>query len=183
VKVYNSDDSTGNVQELYQFSNAARGTIERNTAVYRTGGAVKSTVGFSSKYVTTADVTKYEHLQVSEIITNVASTGSKTFTLHLIHDSLTNLQDDEVYMELSYFANSADTEMTTVSTSWNNADPGATPADLTASTESWTEVMTNPNKQKMTSTVTVNQAGPVMIRVFVAKASYTVYVCPKIEVA
>lgn len=56
-----------------------------------------------------------------------------------------------------------------------------TPADQTASTETWaTTGMTNPNKFKLSVTVTPGKAGPITARVYLAKPSTTVYIDPLI---
>jgi hypothetical protein len=57
----------------------------------------------------------------------------------------------------------------------------ATPANQTTSSETWTTTgLTTPVKQKLSVTFTPQEKGPIIARVYLAKASTTVYVCPEI---
>jgi hypothetical protein len=59
-----------------------------------------------------------------------------------------------------------------------------TPADIPDSSETWTTTgMTNPNTRKLSVTVTPGKAGPVTAKVYLAKASTTVYVDPLITIS
>lgn len=177
------DDTTGN--DLYRLEYVDfYGSVVHDDAIYRTSGASDGATNISWKMVTTGNATEFSEPLISPpIVAWVDATGSTTFTVHLNWDNATDLDNDEIWLEVEYLSASADTE----SDFFNNgmADILATPAAQTTSTEGWTGTggFTNENKQQLDVTVTVNRVGPVICRVHLAKPSVTVYVDPKVEVA
>lgn len=106
------------------------------------------------------------------------TTGSAiTVTVEFIHDSVTALQDDEIWLEVSYHATSGSSQGTSIDD--KRANLLTTPADQTTSAKVWTTTgLTNPNEQKLSVTFTPNAAGYLHARVYLGKPSYTVYVEP-----
>lgn len=179
--------SEGNQLEMYNYDGnnyglwieSYRGTVKHETTLIRSSGASDGTTGLSWKMATTANVAYPEHvLETPEIVIWNESTSSVTATIESLHDSATNLKDNEIWAEFKYFANSGDTLDTMVT---DRVAVLATSADQDASSVTWTTSgMTNPNKQKCVATFTPGKKGPIYARVKVAKASKTVYVDPLI---
>lgn len=160
----------------------AYGDITHETTLIKTGGANNGTIGISWKYVTTADAKFQNPLASGEITEWNAVTGSSmTATIDILHDSATNLKDDEIWLEVQYLSSSGTPLGAFVSDA--KANILATGADQTTSSATWTTTgMSNPNKQKLSVTFTPQMAGVVHVVVKVAKASYTLYVDPKLTI-
>lgn len=175
-------DSTGIVYTLND--NSRFGSVRNETTLVRTGGASDGTTVLSWKMVSLAasGVFPLGALTSGDIIVwNTTTAASKTVTLEFLHDSVTGLKDDEIWMELSYYGASGNPQGSRVSSAKTNVL--ATGATLATSSETWTTTgMTNPNKQKMSVTFTPQLAGFFVARVKLAKASKTVYVDPKLTV-
>ena len=107
-------------------------------------------------------------------VNNTTTGSSVTVSIEFVHDSVTNLQDDEIGIEVEGLATSGSTISTLYRSEAGILD---TPADCTDSSESWTTTgLTNPNTQKVTATFTPQVAGPIKARVVLYKPSYTVFV-------
>lgn len=149
-----------------------------------TGGASDGDTPISFKMVSNANA-EYPHLTLdSQVIAvrNTATGTSKTGTVEILHDSATALKDDEIWLEAVYLGTSGVPLGSTVSDA--KADVLATAANQTSSSETWTTTgMANPNKQKLSVTFTPQEKGNVAFVVRLAKASYTVYYCPKVTVS
>jgi hypothetical protein len=106
-----------------------------------------------------------------------------TATIEILHDSATNLKDDEVWAEFIYMGTSGNP--LGVSTTDKKTDYFATGADQDAGTGAgnWTHSMANPNSQKLSATFTVQEKGYISARVHLAKANKTIYVNPDIVVS
>lgn len=156
------------------------GTITQETTIVRTGGASDGTTAMARKLVTTAGA-KYVYPLVFEFAAWNDTVGTaKTATVEIVHDSLTALLDNEVWLEAEYMGST----LTPIASYVNDsADVLTTGAAQTASTEAWTTTgLTNPNKQKLSVTFTPQLKGYVKYRVYLAKPSYTVYVDPLVTV-
>lgn len=166
---------------VYRFwEESSYGYTKEETTIVRSGGASDGTTPISAKMVSTANVCENDSMALkSPPITGwTSSTTSKTFTVEGVWDSATNIQDDEIWMELEYPANNTDGLGALVR---DCCAVLGTPADQTASTATWTTTgMTNPNKFKLSVTVTPGKAGPICARVYLAKPSTTVYIDPLI---
>jgi hypothetical protein len=160
------------------------GSIVTEATIIRTGGASDGTTGFSWKMVTLAAGPQFFWPLASPpiVVWNEATGSELTATVEIVHDSVTNIQNDEIWAEVEYLGTSG---YTTASLATDRmTDIMATAADQADSSETWTTTgLTNPNTQKLTVAFTPQEKGPVTIRVMVAKASQTVYVCPKVTVA
>lgn len=160
------------------FEEYYEGNIQQETTIVRTGGAGDGITAISYKMATNADAVDFVQPLVSPPIAIwTSSTTSKTFTIEIIHDSLTALQDDEVWVELEYPGADAQGDVANDKA----MDILASPVDQASSSVAWIITgLTNPNKQKLSVTVTPGKVGPVTARVYLAKPSYTVYVDPLI---
>jgi len=155
------------------------GSVKHETTLVKTGGASDGTTGLSWN-MTSGSQCIYPHqtLMSPEIHSEWNSTtgSSITVTVDFLHDSATNLQDDEIWLEVQYLGTSGFPLSLFVT---DGAAALATPADQTTSGATWTTTgMSNPNEQKLSVTFTPQEEGVVVATVHVAKASYTVYVDP-----
>ena len=169
---YNCDDADTNY--LYERKEFA-GDVDTETTIVMTGGSSDGTTTFSYKMATSASTVLWRPLYSNEISKWNETTGSSvTATIAFIHDGLTNLQDDEVWIEVDYLGTSGFPEgirltdrMTTVL---------STPADQATSSETWTTTgLTNPNEQEVSVTFTPQEKGYIHARVALAKPSQTIY--------
>mgnify|MGYP006275638975 CR=1 FL=1 len=181
VKLYNCGGTSGNYN--VNISKYA-GVIIQETTLVKTGGATDGTTVLSWKLVTNANANEYVAPLITDDmavwIDNVGS--SKTVTVDILHDSLTNLTDADIWLEIDYLGSTS--YPIGIPLSDKRATVLTTAADQTTSTASWiTTGLTNPNKQKLEVTFLPQMKGFVYARVCLAKPSYTVYVDPKLVVA
>lgn len=181
VALYNCDSGDTN----YKLRIAAcYGEISDETTLVRSGGASDGVTGIAWKFVTNADAEfSLNTLDSDEIVRWNETTGSSiTVTVEILHDSVTNLKDDEIWLEVEYLGTSGVPLGSFVDDA--KADVLATAADQATSSVTWTTTgMSNPNKQKLSVTFTPQEKGFIHTTVKLAKASYTVYVCPKLDVS
>lgn len=180
VEMYNGDSGDTNyrlwVEDYY-------GSIKSETTLVRTGGASDGTTALSWKMASSAYALYWTPGLVSpEIMRWQDAVGSAvTVTVEILHDSATALNDDEVWVEVMGLNTSG-----VPLGSWTSDRKVmlASAAAQTSSSETWTTTgMTNPNKQKLSVTFTPQEKGYIVARVVLAKASKTIYVCPKLAVA
>jgi len=176
IKLHHCSD--GN--RAYDFQEVSlEGICSDETTIVRTGGASDGTTPISIKMVSSA-VEGIEEgingLESPPIHGFTDSTTSKTFTIEVVHDSATALQDDEIWMSLEYPANNTDG---LGAITFSKCVPLGTPADIPDSSEAWTTTgMTNSNTRKLSVTVTPGKKGPITARVYLGVVSTTVYVDP-----
>jgi hypothetical protein len=161
------------------------GSIKTETTIVKTGGSTDGTTPYSLKMATSANAS-YPTVPLESIELPArwnSTTGSAvTVTVDVVHDSVTNLKDDEIWLEVQYLGTSGFPLSSFVNDC--KADVLATAANQTASSATWTTTgLTNPNKQKLEVTFTPREAGFIQARVFLAKASTTVYVDNKLQVS
>jgi len=160
------------------------GSIKNETTLVKTGGASDGTTPISWKVATSANA-EYPtiHLVSPEIAKWNETTGSSvTVTVDILHDSATALKDNEVWLEVEYLGTSG-TPLSLFADD-ATADVLATAADQTSSSATWTTTgMANPNKQKLSVTFTPQEKGLIIAHVCAAKASYTLYVDPELQVS
>ena len=160
------------------------GSIVTETMLVRTGGASDGVTPISWRLASNGDA-EYPLVVVETTdisIWNDSVGSSKTVTVEILHDSATNLTDGEIWLEVEYLGTSGFPLSSFVSDA--KSDVLATAADQTTSSETWTTTgMTNPNKQKLSVTFTPQEAGYFQAKVYLAKASKTVYICPKLTVS
>lgn len=176
IRLVNCD--SGDTNYKYQLQNYM-GTITHEATIVRTGGASDGTTGISRKMVSTANSKFYAPLELGPLVAWNESTSSLTVTVHIVTDNVT-LTDAECWIEVEELGTSG--YPLSVTQSDRAADILATPANQTTSTETWTTTgLGTPVKQKLNVTFTPAEKGPIKVRVMLAKASTTVYVCPKVE--
>ncbi len=177
VRIINCANSADgkNRTEFHTMSGAA--TLDRSN--YRTGGASDGVDSISFKLVSTASANRYFPCVSQDISFNVASTGSKTVTVHILTDNVT-LTDAECWVEVDYLGTATSLDTTVI----DDANVlQAAGVNQTTSVEAWTTTAGTPVKQQLAVTFTVNSIGMHRVRVKLAKASTTVYVCPKVVVS
>lgn len=179
ISMYNCDSGNTNYR-MWIEDNA--GVIRTETTRVRTGGATDGVTPISWWMVSNANVQESLTPLVSDPIEiwNTDTGVSKTLTIEVLHDSTTALTDAEIWVEVSY-PNDASSPLGAVVRD-SRASVITTAANQDASSVAWTTTdMSNPNKQKLVVTFTPLKAGWITARVFLAKTSKTVYVCPKPE--
>lgn len=155
------------------------GSIKDETTIVKSGGASDGTTPIAWKMTGSASCDEWAcPLFTDNIPLWVDTTTSKTVEIDFIHDGTTNLQNDEVWLEVSY---PGDASYPTASFARDKrANVLAAPADHASSGATWTTTgLTNPNKQKLSVTFTPQNKGVCYVRVALAKASQTIYVDPK----
>lgn len=155
-----------------------QGSTLHDTATYKTGGASDGTTSISHKMDATAGA-MFTNPLVGPWITvwNEAIGSAITVAVDILHDSVTALQDDEVWLEVEYLGTSGFPLSLLITDRMTNIL--STPADQTASAAAWTEALANDNKQKLAVTFTPREKGLIRARVCLAK-DYTIYVDPRL---
>lgn len=158
------------------------GTIDQETTKIRSSGASDGTTGISWKAVSNSAALWQFPLPMFEIaIWNDNSGSSKTATVEILADSATNLNNDDIWMEVEYLGDASSPKSSMVSNTKSNIL--ASNAALSSSSASWTTTgMTNPNAMKLQASFTPQQKGPVTCRVYLGKPSQTVYIDPMVTI-
>lgn len=190
VEMYNCDNADTNYKLWVK---EYCGSIRDQTTIVRTGGASDGTTPLSWKLASSANVAYPAAVLVSPEIAiwNDTAGVSKTVTLEFVHD--TNVaggqgagasfafRDDEVWLEVEYMGNGSFPLTSRITDA--PASVIATPADQASSSVTWTTTgLTTPVKQKASVTFTPAEKGWFICRLVLAKASKTLYVCPKADV-
>lgn len=171
--------SSAEKNEIYAYA----GVLTTETVIVRTAGASDGNTAYSYKIVTSANAKRDFPLETFEgVLWNNSTGSSKTLTIHTVTDNVT-LKDDEIWVEVEYLGSSATPVATLITDAAATVlTAGANQAD--DSGEAWTTTgLGTPVKQKLEVTFTPQMAGLIRWRVRVAKASTTVYVCPKPDLA
>lgn len=181
VRVVNCDSGDTNYRyEKYLY----QGSIVQESVIVRTGGASDGTTPISRKMVSSANSKLFSPLESDPIIIWDDSPGAKTATIEVVTDNVT-LTDKEAWIEVEYLGTSGFplSLFATDRASLNNSFLG-TGSNQASSTETWTTTgLTTPVKQKFVASFTTAEKGPIKIKVMLAKASTTMYFCPKVAVA
>ena len=175
----------------FKYHNDYAGTILQETTIVRTGGATNGVTAVSREMVSSANAKKFYPLTLSnenfggDLVVWNETTSSITLTVHIVTDNVT-LTDQECWLEVEYLGTSA----STLSSFSDDADSitdlllGGSAGNQTTSTETWTTTgLTKPVKQQLSVTITPAEKGPIYCKVHLAKASTTVYVCPKVVIS
>jgi hypothetical protein len=182
VRLVNCDSA--DTQNRYQ-KTVYQGSIFSDTGCVRTGGATDGTTAVARKMVSSAATQFYSPLETDPIRIWNETVGSEiTVECHVVTDNVT-LTDAECWLEVEYQGTSGFPQ--SLFASDRSANILATPAAQTASTATWSgtvyDALGTPVKQKLSVSFTPQEKGWVTCRVLVAKASTTVYVCPKVELS
>lgn len=161
------------------------GQTKTVTAQARTGGSSDGVTPFSWEMVANANVSYFSPLE-SPPMSVWVEPGAQTITVYTAID--TDLKDNELWMVIEHpdATAPASANHTVLST---RVDPLATGVDVTRDSGStWSGSGTGTDgdegQQKLVSaSFNPSEAGPVIVRVYLAKASAVMYVDPKPEVA
>lgn len=156
-------------------------TITDETTVVRTGGATDGTTTFSRKIVTTAKPTFYFPAKLDPIVMWVDDVGSSvSATIEFVTDGVT-LTNQDIWMELEYLGTSGVPRIAQDTS--RSSSLLATAVNCTSSSATWTTTgLSSPVKQKIAITFTPREKGVITGKVYVGKASTTVYVDPLLTV-
>ncbi len=180
VELFNCDGSGTNYRLWIE---DYTGTIKHETTLVRSGGASDGTTAISWKMASnTKPVFPLMALESPEIVIwNEITGSSKTVTVEILRDSASNLQNNEIWLEVSYLSASGAPLGTFISNRLSDLYVAA--SDQTTSSATWTTSgMSNPNTQKLAVTFTPQMNGYIHAKVLLAKVSATVYVDPKLTV-
>lgn len=175
-RLHNCDDGTKN----YRFYEATiNGSIIQDTTVYNNAGATDGTTHISWAATTASTASFYNPYQVYTPISvwNETTSGTLTATVEIAGaNTLTNAQ---IWMQVEYLGSSA----SPIGSNATNqaADIFATPTNITSSAASWTGAPAV--TQKLQVSFAPRMKGLVTVRIFVARASTTVYIDPLITLS
>jgi hypothetical protein len=181
TEVYLLNCDSGSVN-LHNEGYVYQGSWLQETTKVKSGGATDGTTNFSLKLVSLSPGPSFHSPLRSPPIRmyNDATGSSVTLSIDILHDNVTLLKDNEVWVEVEYLTDSGD-PLGSIVTS-RTADDLTTPANQGTSSASWTTTgMTNPNMQKLSVAFTPQMKGWVRARVALAKPGYTIYVDPLIQ--
>lgn len=176
VRVHNC--AGADTEHVPLMEKCGEGTIEATPGTARVGGASDlSATRFAHRMVSTSAVNFYAPLYSPRYMVPVFQIGSSlTLTVELVHDSVTALKDDDIFVEIEYQGTS--TRPQSVFANTRRAIFG-TGAAYSSSSVTWDSFgFANENKQKMTVSFTPQEVGILYIRVALIKASYTVIIDP-----
>jgi hypothetical protein len=159
------------------------GDTYSETTIVRSGGASDGINPLSWRMVANATAKVFPVLPMVSgefAIWNDTTGSARTVTVEFLHDSATGLKDNELWLELDYYGASGNPKGTLATSAPNVLASGST---LASSSATWTTTgMANPNAQKVAVTFTPQLKGFFIATIKLAKASYTVYVDPKMTV-
>lgn len=174
ISMYNCDSADTNYKILV---GDRQGTLRDETTLVITGGASETWKVTTSANANEALTPFYSDFMLQRI-TSVGT--AKTLTFEILHDSLTDLTDADVYPEVEFLG----TNGTPLGVKVSGKRPvlsGSTP--LAASTAAWTTTgLTNPRKQKVTIEITPQEIGNVLARLVFGKPSYTAWMNPEFSI-
>jgi hypothetical protein len=184
VFTLNNCDSSGTNYILHRQTQF--GDVYSETTVVRTGGASDGTTPLSWKMVSLAASGTFPvtALQTGEFVIWNDTTGSgKTITVEIVYDSATVLNNNQVWLEVTYYAASGNPQGTLVSSA--PATVLTTATAIPASSATWTTTgMSNPQKGYLrVGPITPQLKGYFLATVKLCNASTTVYVDPLMTVA
>ncbi len=166
----------------FTYEENLRGSIASSLSRYRTGGADD---GFQAnahswELISNANVVdNITYLETPPLIRFITS-GSKTITVYVA--SGVTLQNDECWIEVQSPSEVTPNTVTRHRYQSTQCAHNAAPANLTTDgTSTWNGSGVG-TKQKMSVSINPALAGPLIVRVFLAKPSTTIYVDPKLEV-
>ncbi len=176
VDLVQSDSSGTNYrQERYHYA----GTLTQETTIVRTGGASDGTQALAWKIVTTANSKWVLPFEAPPITIWNDATGSKTVTVYGIWGGGAVPLNDEIWIDVEYMGNASFPTASVATTT--KADYLAAGANTTSDSSTWGGSTTA--FKMVTGSITVNQKGPMVIKVKAAKASSTFYIDPLVVVA
>lgn len=181
IDIINCTDESGNARDERIWM---EGKQTREATIKRTGGATDGANTFSWKVVTTTSATRdipFDTFDLDFYVPSAKVGVSTTATVHVLTDGVT-LTDADCRLVVQAAVTSGQALLTGYSD--GPADPLATPANQATSSATWTTTgLTSPVKQQLDVTFTPTRTGAHRLKVRVGRASTTVYICPKVEIA
>lgn len=160
------------------------GFIRFESVQVRTGGFSLDGMPLSWKMATNSNATLVARLESPEMppVWNTVAGAPVTVTVEILHDSLTDLTDADVWLEVQC-PGAADSPIAQFASD-GLATVLSVPAAQDTSAATWvTTGMTNPRKQKLAVTVSPAASGWIQGRVMLVKPNTTVQVDPVMTVA
>jgi hypothetical protein len=183
VEMHNCDSTDTNYR---MWADDYYGSTRTSTSVLRTGGASDGTTPISWQVITSANAGMYpiNAHETPEIVAYNSTVGSSvTVSVEIAQDSAAAaLTDKECWLEVQYLGTSGTPLALFASEGNANPLPAASGVAQTTSSEAWTG-LTSPTRQVLLVSVTPQEVGFIHAVVRVAKASTTVFVCPKLTLA
>lgn len=175
------DADTHNTFEFYN----RLGTLSVSGSIYLDSGDTFDTAGVSFEVVTTSLCTEAEPFVLPPFRYWPDVTGSKTFSVEMIFDNATDLDDRTCWMDLRGVLESASFPVGTTSSSRNAQPFDGTATNLTSSSLAWTGAggFTNSKKRKIEITRTVAEKSTNEAVLSFGVPSRTFYVNPELLVA
>jgi hypothetical protein len=163
------------------------GSVKSETTIVRTGGASDGTTPISWR-MNSGSNAEYPVISLAspEMVKWDDTPGAKTVSVEIVHDSQgagtgSDLQNDEIWLEVQYLG--TDSRPLGSFTSSAKVMLG-TATDYTNSAETWTTTgLTTPVKQILSVSFTTAEKGFIHAKVYLGKASKTVYVDPELTVS
>jgi hypothetical protein len=158
-------------------------SLNVSSAIFKNTGASDGITPISHKVITKSTNAPSFYLPVDCVPIYAWNTklSAITVSVDIMHNSLTKLKDNEIWLRVEYLNESGQPIATTLQDCL--ADYFGTPADQDVSSATWTTPgLGNPNAQKLSVTITPLTIGLIRATVMVAKSNYTVYYDPKLEV-
>jgi len=160
------------------------GDVKGVSSVYRTDGASDGETSYSWEMVSQSTCVEatYNAIRTPPITRWVDGGSEIDITVYVASGG--TLNDDDLWIEVSGPDNTASPNQSALGYTYSSR-PNilATPAALTTDSNSTWNGTGVGTKQKITCTYTPTEAGPVTVKVYLAKPSTTVYVDPKLEVS
>lgn len=176
LRMHNCDSADTHIrfeEDSYQ------GVLANKTGAWvRTGGATAKDGTAFSVFVFGVNANFFSPLRCIEFARyNNVIGSSQAAIVEILRDSVTNLTNANIWLELSYLGTSGVPQGTIGSD--RAATIMTTPADHASSSVTWdTTGMANPKKQKLSVTFTAQEEGWLIGRVMVAINSSSIYVDP-----
>lgn len=172
---------SGDTINTFQYQNAY-GTLTQNTSIYVGADGQFNSAGISWQIVTTSSANQYAPFVTPYIEKWTTSTSLQTSEVQITYDNATPLTDQDIWSEIE-FAGSASFPNYTYQTNRNAQPITGSTANQTSSSATWTGTsgFTNPQKQQLQNALTAAEVGLLRAKVYVGKATTTLYVSPDIE--
>lgn len=160
------------------------GDVYHETTNVMTGGSSDGTTTLAWKLVSQAHAATFpiSRLECAELsFWNKTIGVPRTVRLEYLHDNVTGLKNDEFWIDVDYLGSGSTPIGTMVSSA--KADVLQAGATNSSSAAVWnTSGLSNPNAQYVEVTFTPQMVGHFIVRMCLAKASYTVYADRKVTV-
>ncbi len=159
------------------------GTVDNEGTIVRSGSNSSQSLKMVSSAETSWAAVWLKTPEISRYYDSLSSPLAEiTVTVDLVHDSGTNLNNDDIWLDVLYLGTNG-VPLGSFSTN-KRAHLGSQTA-LTASSATWngTGGFGDVNKQKLSVTFMPAEAGYLQARVYLAKASKTVYVDPDLQIS